>query len=393
MKKTATILILALIALFACKKDNSEPEMENNEPNYFTFDGSTLRSDNSTIVTSDNNLIIGCNANIDFNWTLIKTTKLGQELWKKNIVAEDFWQNGCVLTEIENGDLFVCGSTTRYSAISETDILLVKTDPNGDTLWSKTYGSKNHDLAQNIIKTSDGNILVSGETEGNDSIAPRDIYLLKLNYDGDILWTRIFENEGSQFVYHLLETKNGEYLLTGRSQDSDDQIELYFLKVNESGTKLWDKKIGPPTGKFGYSSIELSNKNIVTCGVHTGNVTGNGQVLIVKTDNLGNLIWEQEFGNDSISEIGNSIKQNIDGSFTITGTSYGKTGWYVEDIILLKIDQNGNQVWFKKFGSPESTERGRVLIKDTNDDNLITGDFGWSGPIFLTRTDKDGILK
>ncbi len=64
----------------------------------------------------------------------------------------------------------------------------------------------------------------------------------------------------------------------------------------------------------------------------------------------------------------------------------------MEDIILLKIDQSGNQVWLKEFGGPE-TDRGRNLIKDSNDDNLITGDFGFGCPIFLATTDKDGNFK
>jgi hypothetical protein len=126
---------------------------------------------------------------------------------------------------------------------------------------------------------------------------------------------------------------------------------LYLPKVDSNGSKLWDKKIGPPTGKYGHSTIELLDESLVICGRHTGGVMGNSQVLVVKTDNLGNTIWDKEFGNDSITERGNSIKQNLDGSYTITGTSHDYSDWNGEDILLLKIDQSGDQVWFKKFGS------------------------------------------
>ena len=389
MNKTTTFILLALIALFACKKNSTEPV--NNEPNYFTFDGSTLKSDNSTIVSSDNNLIICGNANYDFYWSLIKTTKLGNELWRNDFPSDDWWQNGCALVEVENGNLFVCGDTHRNMANSGVDILLVKTNPDGDTLWTKTYGSQDYDHGQNIIETSDGNILVSGHTGGSDSIPAGDIYLLKLDYNGDTLWTRRFVDPGKQIVKHLLETKNGEYLITGANQDNGNPYELYLLKVDANGTKLWDKKIGPATGKYGHSTIELSNDNLVICGYHKEGAGGYSQVLVVKTDNMGNPIWDQEFGEDSTSEKGNSIKQNLDGSYTITGSSREIDTDY-DDIILLKIDQTGNQVWFKKFGGP-ATDRGRNLIKDSNDDNLITGDFGFAGPIFLIRTDKDGNFK
>jgi hypothetical protein len=61
-----------------------------------------------------------------------------------------------------------------------------------------------------------------------------------------------------------------------------------------------------------------------------------------------------------------------------------------DDIILLKVGQNGNQLWFKKFGNPENAI-GVNLIKDTNDDNIITGDYNEN--IFMAKTDKDGDYK
>ena len=125
----------------------------------------------------------------------------------------------------------------------------------------------------------------------------------------------------------------------------------------------------------------------MNCGQY--NYGGYSQVLVIKTDNQGNSIWEKEYGDANLSEKGNYIKQNIDGTYTITGSSYDVTTMQ-DDIIILKIDQNGNQSWFKKFGSTAS-DWGINLIKDTNDDNIITGDY--NGSIFMTKTDKDGNFK
>ena len=80
MKKNITFILLTLVILIGCKKNESETEVPiNTEPTYSTFDGSIWKNDNSTIVTSDNNLIISGNANYDNNWTLIKITKSGEE--------------------------------------------------------------------------------------------------------------------------------------------------------------------------------------------------------------------------------------------------------------------------------------------------------------------------
>lgn len=388
MKRLTTLIFLILISIFACNDDNPEPEIT--EANYSIFDGSIGISDNSTIVSSDNNLIICGNANNGGLWTLIKITKLGKELWRKDFAGDDWLSSSCALAETENGDLFVCGVTHRNWDNSMIDILLVKTNKDGDTLWTKTYGGSENDYSVNIIKTSDSNILMSGWS-GTDSVASGDINLFKLDYNGNTLWTKTYTNPEYQFARHLLETKNGEYLITGGIKEGENPSELYLLKVDADGTKLWDRKIGPASGKNGLSAIEVSNGDLVICGFNTAEESENRQLLLVKTDNLGNTIWEKEFGNDETSEIGYSIKQNIDGSYTITG-SYDSTGMHMEDIILLQTDQDGNQVWFKKFGGPE-TDRGMNLIKDSNDDNLITGDFNRFDNIFLTRTDNNGNFK
>jgi hypothetical protein len=94
-------------------------------------------------------------------------------------------------------------------------------------------------------------------------------------------------------------------------------------------------------------------------------------------------------GESNLSELGYSIKQNADGSFIITGSSYDVTSMQ-SDIILLKVDANGNQIFLKKFGSSIS-DNGVNLIKDNNDHNIITGNY--NGSIFMTKTDTHGNFK
>ncbi len=185
-----------------------------------------------------------------------------------------------------------------------------------------------------------------------------------------------------------METQTGEYLVTGTNEDNGNPRELYLLKVSSNGSQVWNKKIGPADWKWGFSTIELSNGDLITCGQHTLS-SGFSQVLLVKTNNLGNVIWEREFGDNNLSEKGNSIKLNIDGSFIITGSSYDVSSGQT-DIILLKVDASGNQLFLKKFGSSVN-DNGVNLIKDSNDDNIITGEY--NGSIFMTKTDSNGTFK
>ena len=135
--------------------------------------------------------------------------------------------------------------------------------------------------------------------------------------------------------------------------------------------------------------------NLLTCGTY--NATGYTQVLFMKTDNLGNVIWEKDYGDNSLSEEGVSMKLNIDKTVTITGKVYD-VSTMKDDIILLSVDHDGTLAWYKKLGGSQS-DWGVNLIKDDNDDNIITGQT-WSygsnapdGNIYMLRTDNNGNFK
>jgi hypothetical protein len=382
MKNTISLIIITVFILLSCEKNNNEPQK--NEPIYFTFSGTIGTNDNSTLLSSDNNLII-C-GNTGDKISILKISKSGEKVWRNDFIAGNM-SSGSALVEIENGDLFVCGETSRNWDTSRSDILLVKTNSEGDTIWTKTYGGQEKEYGKNIIVTSDGNILIAGKTESFGAGSFGDIYLIKVNYNGDTIWSKVYADPDQEVPFNLIETTNGEYLVTGTNEDNSNPRGLYLLKVNSEGGKLWDKTIGAGLWKWGYSTIELLNGDLLTCGQHTSG--GYSQVLLLKTDNQGNTIWEKEYGEDNLSEKGNSIKENLDGTFTITGSSYD-VNTMQDDIIILKINQAGNQSWFKKFGSSKS-DWGINLIKDTNDDNIITGDYSES--IFMTKIDKNGNYK
>ena len=377
--------LLTLLFLFSCKKDKNN---NMDTPTYYTYAGQIGFSDNSTIISNDNNLLI-C-GNLSNNISVLKLSKLGNQIWRKDFYTGE----GSVSTAIAESninELFICGYTLRNYANSSQDVLLIKTNSNGDTIWTKTYGGINADYSTSIIFTSDGNLLMSGKTESFGAGSFGDIYLVKVNKNGDTLWTNSYPDPDQEVPFHLIETHNGEYLITGTNEDNSNPRELYLLKVSSSGKQLWNKKIGPANWKWGYSTIELSSGDLMTCGQYEGHV------LLVKTNDHGIEYWEKEYGDSFLSEQGNSIKQNLDGTFTIIGSSYDvKT--MQSDIILIKIDQSGNQIWYKKFGG-SANDFGNNLIKDINDDNIITGttySYGQNasnGNIYMIKTDKNGVFK
>jgi hypothetical protein len=378
--KRLSLLGILLLSFTACKKD-SDPESQPTA-NYNTFPGSIGSNDNSTCFSSDGNLLICGNTGYGADLSVLKITKTGTQIWRKDFNA-GIMSTATGITE-RNGEIFVCGQTQRNYALNKADVLLTKLSATGDTIWTKTYGTTEDDHGRNIIATSDGNILISGITYGFGVVTYCDIYLIKVDPDGNILWEASYPDIEQEVAYNLMETQNGEYLITGTNEDTDNSgRQLYLLKVNASGQQVWNKKIGS-AWKWGYSSIETASGDLLICGEQY-NPFQTSQVMLIKTDNLGNVIWSKEFG-ESASEEGNSIKQNPDGSFTITGRTQinGQS-----KVILIKIDENGNQLWFKKFNDYYGGN-ALNLLKD-GDDNILTGNRNEG--IFMTRTDGNGNFK
>jgi len=381
--KLLLLPLLTLLLLSSCKKDDPDPVPEP-EPTFHSFQGDIGSNDNSTIITADNNLLI-CGNHLG-NAVVLKISKTGSLIWQKDI-DPGYYNYASGIAQSANQDIFICGFTEKNETENKFDVLLLKLNSNGDTLWTKTYGGSEDDYGYYITNTQDGNLLICGITYSFTQDVYSDIYLIKVNTDGDTLWTKTYNEEDEEMPYHVLQTQNGEYLVTGTNRDTASEKEVYLLKLSPDGTLVWNKKIGPATGKSGLSTVELSNGDLMTCGRTTK--VDDDQILVVKTDNFGNVFWEQEYGEVSLDEKGNSMQINADGTLIITGSSEsplsGESG-----IILLKINQQGDQLLFKGFGY-SIVSRGQNILKDDNDDNIITGTYNFN--IVMTRTDNNGVFK
>jgi hypothetical protein len=396
MKKLIWILPL-IIFIASCHKEE-DFRFTSRFKNSYSFEGRINSNDNSTLISNDGNVVICCN-NYDLI-SILKVSKTGKKLFRKDY---SIWSSSVANSIVQSADgaLFICGETTSNYAAFRSDVLLLKTNSNGDTLWSKTYGGESFDYGINIMNTSDGNLLIAGKTESFGAGSWGDIYLLKLNLNGDTLWTKSYPDSGQQFPTNLMESSDGNYLITGNNmgEGMDNTNGTYLLKVDTKGEKIWDRKYGPNEWEWSYSSIELSNGEILTCGTIAED--GYSQVLLLRADQNGNYYRENKYGEPELSEIGYSIKKNQDDTYTITGTSYDATTG-LNEIIALKIDNNGTEQWFNRFGESKDSN-GLNLLKDSKNDNILIGNYGdniynistghYDDNIYMTILTDSGIFK
>ena len=370
------LLLLIVLVLNSCIVDDWDLNFTGKLQNTFLFDGWINYGVSSSVLSNDGNVLICGNYNEKVS--VIKTSAMGNLYWRKDYnIGSSCLANSIVQTS--SNDIFICGESNMNHG--KRRIFLLKTNAKGDSIWTKTYGGGDSDFASCIISTSDGNLMIAGKSDGFPARSSADIYLVKLNYDGQIIWEKTFPDPDSEFSTHILETKQGDYIITANDQagDPDTANRILLLKVTADGNLVWEKRFGLGTGdwKWGYSTIETVSGDFLTSGHLTKD--GYTQVLIVKTDKDGNQIWEKTYGEPFISETGYSLKGNNDNTYTIAGSSF-EVNKPDTEIILFKIDENGKELWFQRFGASFNSNGFNLLKYGSR--NIVTGNY--EGKIFMS---------
>ncbi len=125
----------------------------------------------------------------DQNIYLFKTNEIGDTLWTKTYGGFSFDRASSILQTSDSG-FVICGYTSSFGAGS-FDLFLVKCDANGDLIWSKTYGGIQNDIGNWVDQTSDGGYIIAGSTESFGA-GYKDVYLIKTDANGDTVWTKTY---------------------------------------------------------------------------------------------------------------------------------------------------------------------------------------------------------
>jgi hypothetical protein len=169
----------------------------------------------------------------------------------------------------------------------------------------------------------------------------------------------------------LIQTSDGGYAIAGYTKSfGAGKRDVYVVKLDANGNLQWTKTIGGPKGDEGYSLIQTSDGGYVIAGFTESFGAGEADVYVVKLDAKGNLQWTKTIGGPE-SEIGNSLIQTSDGGYAITGTTES-FGAGETDVYVVKLDAKGNLQWTKTIGGPES-EVGNSLIQTSDGGYAIAG--------------------
>jgi len=329
--------------------------------------------------------ISGCAQYPSGTITPTPTTHATPEKWTKTLGGGDT-EMGYSAQQTSDSGYIVVGYTE--SATGKKDVYLIKIDAYGDEVWEKTFGEKDYyDVGDSVQQTSDGGYIVAGRKSWYGA-GSADVYLIKVDVNGSKVWEKTFGGREYHAKNSVQQTSDGGYIIAGeRSSD------VCLIKTDANGSKVWEKTFGEPSPDKVNSVQQTSDDGYIIAGATTPFAGGAGahDVYLIKTDVNGSEVWEKTFGGGNADE-GASVQQTSDGGYVIAGMTYSY-GSGKSDVYLIKTDSNGNKVWEKTFGG--SGEDVGTSIRQTSDGGYIV--VGWTDSygagkddVYLIKTDTSG---
>jgi hypothetical protein len=306
-------------------------------------------------------------------WVL-KLDNQGDTLWSRTYGG---LTNDMVKTIIQVSDSNYLVAGLSYSfAEDESDAWLLMLKDNGDTAWSKSFGGAGFDGANSAVKCTDGNIIVAGYTESQGTGA-RDMWLIKIDPNGNQVWSRTYGGTQWDEAKCIIKTNDGHYLVAGLTNSfGAGNSDIWLMKIKGDLDTVWTRTYGGAGWEGEYTWDEIINLmqdrdgNFLLAGRTQSFGAGSYDAWILKFDNYGDTLWSRTYGGTS-KDAANSIVQCRDGYYLVGGltrsfSTDSTDGW------MVKLKADGDTLWSMVYGDTNS-DGVNSIIQCSNGDYLIGG--------------------
>ena len=365
-------IIIFMFLFFSCSEKINDPELE--AENFFpkTYGGNNdelavdidLTQDGDYIFIGDTKSFGNYNSSgySDFtrDWWVVKITETGEEIWNKTYNGTVYDDMADFIVTYDNN--YIIGGSERRDQNSTTRTnVIMKIDFNGEVLWKKDYDYLDMFDCQVL---SDGQLLCLGIKQEDNSFSKYPC-IYKMDIDGNELWSKMILNEYFSGVFSIISLQdNSGYVITGNS--GNDPVDVWLAKLNLEGNIVWEKTFGGSNGEdTGYSVIEVENSNLLVIASNNSS-SGPVSAWLIKTDSEGNQIWNRTYGGNENSHAYAAIYDNDNSSYVFTGSVQS-------DVWVVKTDLEGNEIWSKMFDGSTNLDSGKKIILNQNGEYVILG--------------------
>ncbi|MCF8244389.1 MAG: T9SS type A sorting domain-containing protein [Saprospiraceae bacterium] len=334
---------------------------------------------------------------------IVKMSSEGTLIWQKTFGgSNDDYATSAIQTE-DGG--FLIGATTNSSdgdvtlAHGLSDIWLIKLSSIGELEWQKTYGGSSSECCPDIVQSDDGGFTFATKSKSNDGdisihYGSFDAWVVKISQDGDIEWEKTFGGSEFDDIGAIRKTSGGNYIIIGSTASTDGDVtgnhgggDVWVLKLDSLGNKLWQKCYGGSEVDGGSDIIETSSGSFICVGSsrsNDGNVSennGSEDVWVFKITSLGAVLWEHSYGGSSLDYAQGISLSNNNGGYIVCGTSRSDNGDVsnnhgFQDYWVFKISNTGILEWNLSLGG--SSSDFCYDIEQTTDNNIIVSGASYS---------------
>lgn len=394
---------LALVTLFSTLFVSAQPEILWQR----AIGGTQTDFANSILPTSDGGFIIAgttdsSNGDILSNQGsgdifIVKLNHVGVIEWQKSYGGNNEDALSDVLQTIDGGYIFAGLTKSNNGDVSGNhglrDYWIVKISNIGTIEWQKCYGGTNDDSAMSLQQYSDGNYIIAGHTESingdvNVNHGQRDIWLVKIDTTGNILWQKSLGGTAFESAASIRHTADGGFIFIGSTSSSNGDVlnqhgsyDWWVLKLNTIGAIEWQKSLGGSNFDFGHSIIQTADNGYIAAGrtwSNNGDVSSDNakEGWLVKLNTTGSIQWTKTFGGSGEDIFFNAI-QTSDGGYLTIGQTFSNNGDISgnhggADIWTLKVDNNGTLQWQSILGG-SNNEGGGSILQNVDGSYTLTG--------------------
>ena len=310
---------------------------------------------------------------------IIKFNSSGNILWMRSYNGSANLSDGGNSIAIDRANnVYISGYVTKTPV--NTDIVLLKYNPDGDLIWDKEFsGSANlNDFGGSVVTDDSGNVFLSGNT--SHTVSGSDITLIKYDSSGSFKWVKYYNSglDTNDYDLKMKMDRNGNLCIAGYNNNSTgNNTKTLALKFDHDGNLLWNRIYNGPKNGFNtpHDFIVDRSDNMIITGCSPGIGSGVYDYITIKYDPDGEMKWLSRYNQQgTYYDVANSLAEGSDGSIYVTGVSGILINQSTFDIVTIKYDSNGTQKWSAIYnGAGNNTDIGNKILIDENENVFVTG--------------------
>ncbi|GAA4751990.1 T9SS C-terminal target domain-containing protein [Flavisolibacter ginsenosidimutans] len=412
MKRFAVVLLLTTV--FACRKDNEKIPVDLDSDFNLVY-GSTAgeqvfaaarSADGGYVLAGSIKGVSGNPGNTDA-WVL-KLDRQGKMIWQKSFGGSDYELAFSAASTLDGGYIIAGSANSNDGDISgnhgNSDAWVIKIDKNGNKEWQSLLGGSASDFATSVLPTSDGGYIMAGQTASangdvSNNHGSTDAWVVKLDRNGKKQWQKTFGGTGIEKANSIIETSEGDYIMTGTTNSNDGDVTGYHVgwgmwvgnfdgwvvRLSKDGNLLWNKAFGGSNADQINSIVQNIDNSYTFAGFTRSNdfdVFGNHggeDAWVVNIDKEGKILWRKVLGGSG-DDLADFITSTQDGGYVLAGFTSSNNGDVSgnhgsEDAWMIKLDQGGSKQWQRTLGG-SGNDIARVVMQRANGSFVMVGSSG-----------------